>query len=197
MERELIRIVLDRVNHKGKQILLLKFPYNKELTELVKKLPERSWSNTYKSWYTSYSVDVLHLIKKIFADFASIDAKPLKEKLAAIKEAGPDLTEIRLSEQTIERIEKFRSWMQSRRYSENTVGTYIEALKSFLKFHHKKPIDEITNDDLIIYNNEYILKNKLSSSYQNQVVNGVKLFFRTIQKHNHCLVDFRGSTLNY
>ncbi|WP_235933140.1 tyrosine-type recombinase/integrase, partial [Flavobacterium solisilvae] len=40
----------------------------------------------------------------------------------------------------------------------------------------------ITNEDIIRYNNDYILKNKLSSSYQNQVVNAVKLYFKTIQE---------------
>lgn len=34
---------------------------------------------------------------------------------------------------------------------------------------------------MIIYNNEFILKNNLSASYQNQIVNALKLFFKTIQ----------------
>jgi len=34
---------------------------------------------------------------------------------------------------------------------------------------------------LIGFNNDYILKNKLSASFQNQIVNGVKLFFKQIQ----------------
>jgi len=33
---------------------------------------------------------------------------------------------------------------------------------------------------MINFNNDYILANNLSSSYQNQVVNAVKLFFRTL-----------------
>lgn len=42
-------------------------------------------------------------------------------------------------------------------------------------------MSEIVNEDIIVYNNEYILKNKLSASYQNQMVNAVKLFFQTIE----------------
>ncbi|WP_426095760.1 phage integrase N-terminal SAM-like domain-containing protein [Flavobacterium sp. DSR2-3-3] len=48
--------------------------------------------------------------------------------------------------------------------------TYSEALKSFLIFYREKPVAAMTNEDVIIYNNEYILKNKFSSSYQNQIV---------------------------
>jgi integrase/recombinase XerD len=52
---------------------------------------------------------------------------------------------------------------------------------SFLRFFREKSIEEITNGDVIIYNNEFILKNKLSASYQNQVVNAIKLFFFKIE----------------
>lgn len=34
------------------------------------------------------------------------------------------------------------------------------------------------NKDIIHFNNEYILKRKLSSTYQNQFVNSLKLFYR-------------------
>ncbi len=50
-----------------------------------------------------------------------------------------------------------------------------------MKFYYAKPIKEITNDDIINYNNNYILANKLSASYQNQAVNAIKLFFKTIE----------------
>jgi integrase/recombinase XerD len=47
-----------------------------------------------------------------------------------------------------------------------------------LVFYREKPVTEITNEDLIVYNNEFILKNNLSASYQNQIVNALKLFFK-------------------
>lgn len=82
----------------------------------------------------------------------------------------------------IEQIEKFRCWLLSRRYSDNTITTYSEALKFFLTFYNDKAVGEITNDDVIRYNNEYILNNNLSGSYQNQIVNAIKLFFSTVRE---------------
>lgn len=38
---------------------------------------------------------------------------------------------------------------------------------------------EVSGEDVIDYNNE--LKNHLSASFQNQIVNAIKLYFRTIQ----------------
>ena len=54
-------------------------------------------------------------------------------------------------------------------------------MKDLLRYCSKKNIKQIDNQDLIIFNNEYILANKLSSSFQNQVVNAIKLFFRTVE----------------
>ena len=84
------------------------------------------------------------------------------------------------SAEGIAQIEKFKQYLRSKRYSESTLATYSEALKSFLVFYREKPVAEITNEDVIIYNNEYVLKNNLSASYQNQIVNSIKLFFKII-----------------
>jgi integrase/recombinase XerD len=84
------------------------------------------------------------------------------------------------SAEGIAQIEKFKRWLLSKRYSDSTIKNYTEALKYFFTFCSDKPICEITNDDVIRYNNEYILNNKLSGSYQNQIVNAIKLYFTTV-----------------
>lgn len=86
------------------------------------------------------------------------------------------------SAEGIAQIEKFKHWLLSKRYSNSTITTYTEALKTFLTFYNDKSVAEINNDDVIRYNNEYILNNKLSASYQNQIVNAVKLFFSTMRE---------------
>ncbi len=86
-----------------------------------------------------------------------------------------------LNEKHAEAIRRFVMWLKSRRYSENTVKAYSDGLYSFLKFYNEKAVEEIVEEDVIIYNNEFILKNDHSSSYQNQVVNAIKLFFRTLE----------------
>lgn len=85
------------------------------------------------------------------------------------------------SPEVIQQLEKYKCWLHSKRYSDNTVKTYVDALKSFLLFFNTKSVFEITNEDVILFNNNYILKNNLSSSYQNQIVNAIKLYFKTIR----------------
>ncbi|MFB9095305.1 phage integrase N-terminal SAM-like domain-containing protein, partial [Flavobacterium jumunjinense] len=44
----------------------------------------------------------------------------------------------------IQQLEQFKHWLQSKRYSENTIKTYSEALQSFLTFFNQKSVFEIT-----------------------------------------------------
>lgn len=130
------------------------FEKRKDLIVRIKKLADARWS---------YSLGAWHL--------PNTEENRLRFKL--------EDTVLRADK--IEKVEKFRRWLKSKRYSDSTIKTYTEALKSFLLFYNAKPIEEITNEDVIGYNNDFILKNKLSVSYQNQIVNAVKLFFRTVE----------------
>ena len=141
------------IHNKEKRIVIY-FEKDATLIARVKKLTGVRWSATLKAWHVPDNQE---------------NRNRFKIKL-----------EIELNSKHVESIQQFELWLKSRRYSDNTIKTYTEALKSFLLFFNTKPIEEITNEDIIIYNNEFILKNKLSASYQNQIVNAVKLFFRTI-----------------
>jgi len=81
----------------------------------------------------------------------------------------------------VKTLERFKMYLKSRRYSESTIKTYTEALRVFLKFNSNKELKDICNQDLLQFNNEYILENQLSASYQNQVVNAIKLFFSKVE----------------
>jgi integrase/recombinase XerD len=72
----------------------------------------------------------------------------------------------------------FKNYMNYRRYSQNTIKTYSDALEVFFRFFQNKAIEDLTKEDLIQFNTDYILKKNLSSSYQNQVINAIKLFYR-------------------
>jgi integrase/recombinase XerD len=79
---------------------------------------------------------------------------------------------------TQQHLNSFKNYMNYRRYSQNTIKTYSDALDVFFRFFQNKTIESLNKEDLIQFNTEYILKNNLSSSYQNQVINAIKLFYR-------------------
>jgi len=104
-----------------------------------------------------------------------------KDLVAFLGYLGHEGEEGQLKEEVKVKVGAFIEWLRSRRYSENTVKTYSEALRTFLRFYWNKPISEISNQDLVSFNNSFIIENKLSASYQNQIVNAIKLFFDKIE----------------
>jgi len=145
------------ITHKKEKRIAVYFEKNAEFIARIKKLAGSRWSQTLGVWHLPDTIENRE-----------------RFHLVALSNSIP-------SDEGIEEIKKYIQWLSSKRYSQNTIKTYSEALKSFLIFYREKTITEITNDDVVIYNNEYILKNNLSSSYQNQIVNAIKLFFVTIR----------------
>lgn len=170
--------------HNNRMKLFMKFEYDTKAIELVKTIADAKWSQSHKAWYISYYDEALDLIKntltknniryKLLNDYDDVEIP----KPQVIVKASDGLEH--LKSESLEKIKQFKYWMRSRRYGESTIKTYTESLATFLRYFAYKSISEITNEDLINFNNRYILANSFSSSYQNQVVNAVKLFFRSV-----------------
>ena len=83
----------------------------------------------------------------------------------------------------------FKNYMNFRRYSQNTIKTYADALEVFFRFYKDQAPESLNIEDIINFNISYILKKNLSASYQNQVINAIKLFYRN--RFNRAMeVDF-------
>jgi integrase/recombinase XerD len=146
------------LTHKKEKRIAVYFKKDADLIARIKQIDGARWSQTLIAWH-----------------LPDTDENRIRFKLESASYFLPSV-------EGIAQIEKFKQWLRSKRYSENTLATYCDALKSFLVFYKDKAIEEIDNADVIVYNNEYILKNKLSASYQNQIVNAIKLYFSTIRE---------------
>ena len=145
------------ITHKGSKRIAVYFEKDLDLIARIKQVEGSRWSQTLGVWH-----------------LPDTEENRIRFKLAPHSHSIP-------SSEGIEQIEKFKQWLRSKRYSESTITTYSEALKTFLVFYRNKAIIDITNEDVIVYNNEKIKKNNLSASFQNQTVNAIKLFFMTIR----------------
>lgn len=172
------------IEHNKQNRLALYFPIDKELIALVKTFPDACWSQSQKCWHIANNRNNLKELFRIFRGKAYINANAIFLSKPAEKTTKKPFEKAEIkSELTAEHLKKiaqFKDWLNSRRYSDNTIKTYTEALRTFFKFYNHKAITEINNQDLIRFNNDYILRNNLSISFQNQIVNAIKLFFRKI-----------------
>ena len=130
------------VSHKGEKRIAIYFEKNTDLIARIKKVEGSRWSQSKGFWHIPNTIEN-QIRFKILVSLPSAEG--------------------------IEAIEKFKQHLRSKRYSESTIKTYSEALQSFFTFFNSKSINMITNEDIIRYNNDYILKHNLSSSYQNQI----------------------------
>lgn len=145
------------INHKNIDRIAVYFEKDAQLNNRIKNQPGAKWSKTLKAWHLP-------------------DTEANRKQFNLEREFP--------SNNGIEEVEKFKLWLQSKRYSKNTIKTYTEALKTFLNFFNDKAITQISNDDVIFFNNAYILKNNFSVSYQNQIVNSLKLYFKIVKNIN-------------
>jgi integrase/recombinase XerD len=146
------------IKHNSEIRIAVYFEKNQDLIARIKQIAGARWSQQKIVWHLPDSPE----------NRLRFNIKPMANSVP--------------STEAIAQIEKFKQWMRSKRYSESTISSYSETLKTFLIFYREKPVAAINNEDVIIYNNEYILKNKLSASYQNQTVNAIKLFFMTVRE---------------
>ena len=146
------------IRHNKESRIAVYFEKNAELIARIKKLEGSRWSQSLCVWH-----------------LPDTDANRLRFQLPLAAASLP-------SDEGKQALNHFKNYLRSKRYSERTIATYCDALKSFLVFFNQKSIVALTNDDVIVYNNEYILKNTLSASYQNQIVNAIKLYFKIIKE---------------
>lgn len=142
------------IKHNREERIAVKFDKNEDTNRRIKALEGARWSVNMQVWH-------------------------LPNTQEHRKRFGLEPTENELL--IVEKLKSFERWLASKRYSESTIRTYTEALKVFMSYFAKKAIEQIDNQDIIDFNNDYILKKELSSSYQNQFINAIKLFFRTIE----------------
>ena len=148
------------ISHNGEKRIAVYFEINQLLINRIKKLDGSRWSQSKKVWHLPNTEQYRNQFQIIIPD----------KKIP--------------NDEGIQALTQFKQWLRSKRYSENTILTYCDGLKTFLVYYNHKSIESITNEDVIIFNNEHILKNNFSASYQNQIINAIKLYFKTIRETN-------------
>ena len=73
-------------------------------------------------------------------------------------------------------LQKFRRWLQEKRLSHNTINTYIEVTRFFVRHSILKGTKDYTKRLIESFNYDFIVKEGKSISYQNQCINGIKKY---------------------
>jgi integrase/recombinase XerD len=180
----------------GQRRLFLKFAYDKKIFSIISGMNNSEYSIGNRCWHVSNNPETLRELFRLFRGLAHIDATAVfdRTKTEQVKRADSHDAQKTIAgcsarrsinipdKRTLAAINQFSDWMRQMRYSERTIGTYSDALRIFLGFFHDTQFEKLENKDIIRFNSEYIIANRYSLAYQNQVINAVKLFYRKMHE---------------
>ncbi len=178
------KVIIKQIIHNQNNIVLFAFKPDENLISTLKQqIQHFHWNQELQSWvslsYPTLKKELFQLLRgKYWLDYSGMELKTRITEVNTLVTMPPLAP---LSELHKIHLEKFKNYLLSRRYSPSTIKTYTETVSTFLRFFISKPISEINHNDLIVFNNEYIIQKNLSNSFQNQVVNAVKLFFQIVE----------------
>lgn len=183
-------VIISKAASDPKKFFTIEFEEDERLKSIISSFPGVQWSDLQKVWLLPNNAENLRKLFSSFKGEAWVDASrvfgpsPLDEILKKKQKPGRPSREALqpITPEMEEHIRKFSEWIRSIRYSESTLKTYTDGLRIFFRYVKNKPVEEITNEDLLDFNNNYILRNGFSSSFQNQVINAIKLYFTKLEK---------------
>lgn len=174
------KITVTAVVHREHAVFLIQFSKDEELTTICKRLG-CSYTKTHSGWMLPNNRDNLRALFHHFKGIAHLDttqifAKPQKEKPVKPPSAKEQLT---LEHQ--QKLLEYERFLRSKRFAESTIKTYVGSMQIFLNYFKDKPMSQLSNQDIIAFNNDYVLAKRLSVSFQNQIVNAIKKFFLVVE----------------
>lgn len=182
-------ITLRRGSERGREVVTIHFYYNATVVEHLKSLNFARYHPEGKYWYVDAGGFDYRAFTAEMRPVAMVNYRELmpvripsgggsSERIVAQRmqkgERNP------LTAHHVELVQRFKVWMEHKRYSASTVKTYADAISGFLAFIQPKPANEAINSDMVRYVHEYIIGNGYSFAMQNQAVNAMKLFYREV-----------------
>ncbi len=160
--------------HRGQNRLQIFFDYNSAIIYRIRQLEGCRWSASMQCWHIPYTDDsCLNLTLVLGAGYRIIE-------LADKNLINSTSKERIIPEPIKERMIEFRRYLTTQRYSESTITNYVASAYQFLQFVDYKDPGCITIDDIILFNENFIIKQGRSVSSQNIFISALKLFFEII-----------------
>jgi len=177
-----ISIHIKRCNHKKIDSIALLFDYNETVKDLLKNNYFK-WSASKKIWHTPFQKEKFNEIKKLLMPYANlIIDEGLQLDVPSIKYSSKPIFNLTASHKNT--IQSFERYMIGKRYSPSTIDTYTSFTKDFLHFTYQKPLDELNNDDIRKFVEDFLVPKKYSISSHRQFISAMKLFGQFLSNSN-------------
>lgn len=183
MEETTLQVNLKHLLINSKKKIGLQFYPNKVLQALVKELPDIKWSPKFNMVFVPNTKDHLDQIFKIFNGVAWVNTahffndKPINSSREPT--SAEHFRKRKLSNDYRACPEEFLQKLEIKKYSYNTVKTYVSCFEAFLNFYKELDLLEI-NEELIRKYLQKLVQEGKSNSYINQAVNSIKFYYEGV-----------------
>ncbi|WP_434035731.1 tyrosine-type recombinase/integrase [Formosa sp. 4Alg 33] len=179
----MITITLKPLWHQQNKLIAISFEDTNEVELYVKSFPNVRYSNTYKTYFIPYYNNAISDLFKYFrkqswyVDYNQFKSLPETSLQAEDKASYWTLELPTLHIEKVTALNKFKRWLEQKRFSPNTVNTYVEVTTLFLRYMQLKQIEVFSSRTIEQFNYDYIFKARKSVSFQNQCISGIKHYF--------------------
>jgi len=160
----------------GESIIKFQFEYNKQLIEIIKTIPGRRWSREGKYWYLPERYFSLSKIISELSHLAKIDYPSLESK----EEVHVHQPKKDIRQASDEVPPQYLEKLLRKRYSPNTIKTYMSYMRSFVAAFHGSDLKSVTTQQINDYILNLIRSKNISSSQQNQRINSIKFYYEQV-----------------
>jgi integrase/recombinase XerD len=159
-------------------IVRICFEFNKKIIASLKTLPGRRWNPESKEWYFSERHFDLEAFQKAIESLASIDKSAMLRMANKQSKAPPLASPQKSLDSSLPH--QYLEKLVEKRYSPNTIKTYISYMKAFAEEFKQHSLESVTNAQI----NDYLLnliRNKgISASQQNQRISAIKFYYEQV-----------------
>jgi site-specific recombinase XerD len=156
-------------------VLCLKFPYHKALSDLIKTFKFHYYLREEKAWKVPHSEEVLELLNGFSRDnnwlIEYIDE--WADKSVARRESGKQYFDIECPVEFVEKLKLLRC-------SERTQKNYCSMLKEFIYYYRDKELNSIQSPEIQSFLLHLIEVRKVSASYQNMSISAIRFYYERV-----------------
>jgi integrase/recombinase XerD len=164
-------ITIKDIEHRKAHCIGMYFSYNTELIGIVKKIDRVRWSASQRCWYALYSKDLPGKIIYYLKKYTQVN--DLTDPDFRLTDRRTKLQKLDENQQKI--VRQFKGYLEARRYSKSTLGTYTTYIASFLGYANK-PLETITSRDIETFCETEFANKNLAISTHRQFFGALKLF---------------------
>lgn len=156
------QITLSIGTFENQQVIFLDFEFNWNIVDRLQNYSKANYIPSVKRWYIEREI------------FNLIELNQFIGEGIAINDTAFELNKKPISP------DEYEAVLRRKRYSENTISTYLSYFEDFQKHFSNTDLNEILPAEINVYILQLIKEKDISNSQQNQRINAIKFWYEKV-----------------